>query len=67
MGADRGSNRTPDGSRVRAGRSGRTRDAEWGVDLSYPDMADLNAERGLTRAQMELVAARVSYLNDCLF
>lgn len=35
--------------------------------LSYPDMADLQAERGLTRAQMELVAARVSYLNDCLF
>lgn len=35
--------------------------------LSYPDMADLHAERGLTRAQMELVAARVSFLNDCLF
>ncbi len=35
--------------------------------LSYRDMADLHAERGLTRAQMELVAARVSYLNDCLF
>ena len=35
--------------------------------LSYPDMADLHAERGLTRAQMEFVAARVSYLNDCLF
>lgn len=35
--------------------------------LSYADMLDLHAERGLTRAQMELVAARVSYLNDCLF
>jgi hypothetical protein len=35
--------------------------------LSYADMADLRAKRGLTRAQMELVAARVSYLNDCLF
>ena len=35
--------------------------------LSYADMVDLQAERGLTRAQMELVAARVSYLNDCLF
>lgn len=35
--------------------------------LSYADMVDLHAERGLTRAQMELVAARVSYLNDCLF
>lgn len=35
--------------------------------LSYADMIDLHAERGLTRAQMELVAARVSYLNDCLF
>ena len=35
--------------------------------LSYPEMADLHAQRGLTRAQMELVAARVSYLNDCLY
>jgi len=35
--------------------------------LSYPDMADLHAQRGLTRAQMELVAARVSHLNDCLY
>jgi alkylhydroperoxidase family enzyme len=35
--------------------------------LSYADMADLRAERGLTRAQMELVAARVSWLNDCVF
>jgi hypothetical protein len=35
--------------------------------LPYADMVDLHAERGLTRAQMELVAARVSYLNDCLF
>jgi len=35
--------------------------------LTYADMADLRTERGLSRAQMELVAARVSYLNDCLF
>ena len=35
--------------------------------LSYADMADLAAVRGLSRAQMELVAARVSYLNDCFF
>jgi hypothetical protein len=35
--------------------------------LSYADMADQRAERGLTRAQMELVAARVSWLNDCVF
>ncbi len=35
--------------------------------LSYPEMADLHAQRGLTRAQMELVASRVSYLNHCLF
>lgn len=34
--------------------------------LSYADMADQRAERGLTRAQMELVAARVSWLNDCV-
>ena len=32
--------------------------------LPYADMADLHAVRGLTRAQMELVAARVSHLND---
>ena len=35
--------------------------------LSYAEMADLAVVRGLTRAQMELVAARVSYLNDCLY
>ena len=35
--------------------------------LAYADMGDLHAVRGLTRAQMELVAARLSYLNDCLF
>lgn len=35
--------------------------------LSYADMNDLHAVRGLTRAQMELVAARVSYLNECHF
>ena len=35
--------------------------------LSYEDMADLTAVRELTRAQMELVAARVSYLNDCRY
>lgn len=35
--------------------------------LSYAEMGDLHAASGLTRAQMELVAARVSYLNDCLF
>jgi alkylhydroperoxidase family enzyme len=35
--------------------------------LSYAGMADLRCERGLTRAQMELVAARVSWLNDCVF
>lgn len=35
--------------------------------LSYRGMGDLDADRGLHRTQMELVAARVSLLNDCLF
>jgi hypothetical protein len=35
--------------------------------LPYSGMADLDAERGLHRTQMELVAARVSLLNDCVF
>jgi len=35
--------------------------------LAYADMVDLHAVRGLTRAQMELVAARVSHVNDCHF
>lgn len=35
--------------------------------LSYGGMSDLDADRGLHRTQMELVAARVSLLNDCLF
>jgi len=35
--------------------------------LAYADMVDLHAARGLTRSQMELVAARVSHLNDCHF
>jgi AhpD family alkylhydroperoxidase len=30
-------------------------------------MADLATVRRLTRAQMELVAARVSCLNDCMY
>ena len=35
--------------------------------LSIPDMADLDAQRGLHRTQMELVAARTSLLNECFF
>lgn len=35
--------------------------------LSYSDMADLEAERWLSRPQMELIAARVSFLNECRF
>lgn len=35
--------------------------------LSYGGMADLDVDRGLHRTQMELVAARVSLLNDCFF
>ncbi len=35
--------------------------------LPYSGMADLDAERVLHRTQMELVAARVSLLNDCFF
>lgn len=35
--------------------------------LSVADMADLDADRGLHRSQMELVAARASLLNECFF
>lgn len=35
--------------------------------LSVPDMADLDADRGLHRTQMELVASRTSLLNECFF
>jgi len=35
--------------------------------LSYSGMGDLDADRGLHRTQIELVAARVSLLNDCFF
>ena len=35
--------------------------------LSIPDMGDLDADRGLHRTQMELVAARTSLLNECFF
>jgi len=35
--------------------------------LSVDRMADLNADRGLHRTQMELVAARTSLLNECYF
>lgn len=35
--------------------------------LSYSGMSDLDVDRGLHRTQMELVAARVSLLNDCFF
>ncbi len=35
--------------------------------LSLEEMRDLDIDRGLGRAQMELVAARTSLLNDCFF
>ena len=35
--------------------------------LSIEAMADLDADRGLHRTQMELVAARTSLLNECFF
>jgi hypothetical protein len=35
--------------------------------LSYEEMGDLLIEKGLSRAQLELVAARTSLLNDCFF
>lgn len=35
--------------------------------LSTDAMADLDADRGLHRTQMELVAARTSLLNECFF
>ncbi len=35
--------------------------------LTYEGMADLEYVNGLTRAQMELVAARVSVINECFY
>ncbi len=35
--------------------------------LSMPEMGDMKIEKGLTRAQMEFVAARTSVLNDCFY
>ena len=35
--------------------------------LSTPQMADLAYRDALSRAQMELLAARVSFLNDCFY
>ncbi|WP_164701205.1 hypothetical protein [Modestobacter sp. KNN46-3] len=35
--------------------------------LSTPQMADLTHQNELSRAQMELLAARVSFLNDCFY
>lgn len=35
--------------------------------LTYDEMQDLEFERGLSRPQMELVAARTSALNECFY
>jgi len=35
--------------------------------LTYAQMQDLQFVRGLTRPQMELVAARTSALNECFY
>lgn len=35
--------------------------------LSLAEMADLQIEKSLTRPQMEFVAARTSFLNECFF
>ncbi len=35
--------------------------------LSYDEMGDLDAVKGLDRTQMELVASRTSFHNDCYF
>ncbi len=42
-------------------------DLHGAMYLSLQEMRDLQIERGLGRAQMELVAARTSLLNDCFF
>ena len=42
-------------------------DLHGAMYLSLEEMRDLRIERGLGRAQMELVAARTSLLNDCFF
>ena len=35
--------------------------------LTYEEMAELDFVRGLNRAQMELVAARTSAINECFY
>ncbi len=42
-------------------------DLHGALYLSVEGMADLDADRGLHRTQMEFVAARTSLLNDCFF
>ncbi|MDH4278333.1 MAG: hypothetical protein OEW83_09655 [Acidimicrobiia bacterium] len=42
-------------------------DLHGALYLSVEGMADLDADRGLHRTQMEFVAARTSLLNECFF
>ncbi len=42
-------------------------DLHGALYLSIEGMADLDADRGLHRTQMEFVAARTSLLNECFF
>ncbi len=42
-------------------------DLHGALYLSVGGMADLDADRGLHRTQMELVAARASLLNECFY
>lgn len=43
------------------------RDLHGVLYLSYEEMGDLEIEKDLSRAQLELVAARTSLLNQCVF
>ncbi|MFV1992031.1 MAG: hypothetical protein ACC652_14965, partial [Acidimicrobiales bacterium] len=47
--------------------SAAQRDLHGVLYLSYEEMGDLWIEKGLTRAQIELVAARTSLVNECVF
>ena len=42
-------------------------DLHGSMYLTQDQMSDPSFERGLTRAQMELVASRTSALNECFY
>jgi hypothetical protein len=50
-----------------AAESEAQRDLHAALYLSYEQMGDLSIVKQLNRAQLELVAARTSFINECVF